>query len=117
MAEKLLEIENYMLFYETDEAVVYAVNGLDLTINKGETLGLVGETGAGKTTTALSIMKLLPFKTGFIKNGKITLGDIDITNATEQDMRLLRGKYYFNDISRSYDKSQSYFNCWISNAK
>ncbi|HHY14095.1 MAG TPA: ABC transporter ATP-binding protein [Thermoanaerobacterales bacterium] len=91
MAEKLLEIENLHVVYETDEAVVYAVNGLDLTINKGETLGLVGETGAGKTTTALSIMKLLPFKTGFIKNGKITLGDIDITNATEQDMRLLRG--------------------------
>ena len=52
MAEKLLEIENLHVVYETDEAVVYAVNGLNLTINKGETLGLVGETGAGKTTAA-----------------------------------------------------------------
>ncbi|HHY09294.1 MAG TPA: ABC transporter ATP-binding protein [Firmicutes bacterium] len=91
MAEKLLEIKDLEVVYETDEAVVSAINGLNLVMHKGETLGLVGETGAGKTTTALSIMKLLPEKIGLIKKGKITLEDIDITAAREQDMRLLRG--------------------------
>lgn len=92
MSEKLLEIKNLNVIYETDDATVYAVNGLDLTVNKGETLGLVGETGAGKTTTALSIMKLLPDRIGFIKNGEISLDGIDIINATEDEMRSLRGE-------------------------
>ena len=92
MSEKLLEIKNLNVIYEIDDATVYAVNGLDLTVNKGETLGLVGETGAGKTTTALSIMKLLPDRIGFIKNGEISLDGIDIINATEDEMRSLRGE-------------------------
>lgn len=91
MADKLLEIKDLNVIYETDESTVYAVNGLNLTINEGETLGLVGETGAGKTTTALSIMKLLPEKIGLIKKGEIVLDGINVTNATEQDMRLIRG--------------------------
>lgn len=91
MAEKLLEVNDLKVIYKTDEATVHAVNGLDLSVNKGETLGLVGETGAGKTTTALSILRLLPDKIGLIENGSIELDDIDILNATEEDMRLLRG--------------------------
>ena len=91
MVERLLEIKDLNVVYETDEAVVHAVNNLNLVINKGETLGLVGETGAGKTTTALSIMRLLPDKTGIIKGGKIGLENINITKATKYDMRLLRG--------------------------
>ncbi len=91
MTEKLLEIKELSVVYKTDEETVYAVNDLSLTLNKGETLGLVGETGAGKTTTALSIMRLLPDRTGVITHGQITLGDFDITKATEADMRLIRG--------------------------
>ena len=56
MAEKLLEIKNLHVLYKTDEDDVYALNGVDLDLEKGETLGLVGETGAGKSTIALSIM-------------------------------------------------------------
>lgn len=70
MSEKLIEIKNLKVIYETDEEIVQAVNGINLTVNKGETLGLVGETGAGKTTLALSIMGLLPDKIGFIKEEK-----------------------------------------------
>ena len=91
MAEKLLKIDDLRVVYRTDEATVKAVNGLNLSIDKGETLGLVGETGAGKTTTALSILRLLPEKIGIIESGNIQLDGIDILKATEADMRLLRG--------------------------
>ena len=87
----LLRIENLSVIYSTDEDTIYAVNGADLSVKSGETLGLVGETGAGKTTTALAIMRLLPESTGFIKNGKITLGGTDITRATEHEMEAIRG--------------------------
>ena len=90
MAEKLFEITGLSVRYETDDATVYAVNDLYLSLNKGETLGLVGETGAGKTTTALSIMRLLPDKIGKITAGKIILDGVDILAATEADMRLIR---------------------------
>ena len=106
MSEKLLVINNLFVDYETDEETVHAINGLNLVINKGETLGLVGETGAGKSTTALSIMKLLPEKVGIIESGSIMLEDIDITNTTEADMRLLRG----NSISMIFQDPMTSLN-------
>lgn len=106
MAEKLLEINDLFVDYETDDASVKAINGLNLIINKGETLGLVGETGAGKTTAALSIMKLLPEKVGIIRRGNIKLENIDITKATESDMRLLRG----NSISMIFQDPMTSLN-------
>ena len=60
MEENILEVKDLYVDYETSEGVVYAVNGLNFSMKKGQILGLVGETGAGKTTTALSILKLLP---------------------------------------------------------
>lgn len=90
--EQLLEIKDLYVEYQTDDARVFAVNGINLKVGKGETLGLVGETGAGKTTTALSIMKLLPEKVGKIKGGTIILNGKDVTAASEADMRLLRGE-------------------------
>ena len=92
MEEQLLEIKDLYVEYIMDDARVFAVNGIDLSLNKGETLGLVGETGAGKTTTALSIMRLLPDKVGKITKGTITLNGRNVTEATEADMRLLRGE-------------------------
>ena len=92
MDERLLEIKDLYVEYITDDAQVFAVNGIDLSLNKGETLGLVGETGAGKTTTALSIMRLLPEKVGLIRKGTILLDGRNVTEATEADMRLLRGE-------------------------
>ena len=92
MEECLLEIKDLYVEYITDDSRVYAVNGIDLTLNRGETLGLVGETGAGKTTTALSIMKLLPDKVGKIKKGSIVLDGKEVTKLTDADMRLLRGE-------------------------
>ena len=73
MSEVLLKIKDLAVEYRTDEETVKAVNGISLEIAKGETLGLVGETGAGKTTTALSILRLLPDRTGHITSGSIEL--------------------------------------------
>ncbi|MCL2006532.1 MAG: ABC transporter ATP-binding protein [Treponema sp.] len=87
----ILEIKDLHVNYTTDEAVFYAVNGLNLAVRKGETLGLVGETGAGKTTTALSVLRLLPERVGKITKGEIYLDEINIHDAKEGDMRALRG--------------------------
>jgi peptide/nickel transport system ATP-binding protein len=92
MEEKLLEIKDLHVEYITDDARVFAVNGLNLDISRGETLGLVGETGAGKTTTALSVLKLLPERTGKITRGSIRLGDRDIIKSSEADMLQIRGE-------------------------
>ena len=92
MSDKFLSIENLRIEYVTEDEVVKAVNGINLSMNKGETLGLVGETGAGKTTTALAIMRLLPSRVGHIAEGSITLGGIDILAQSEPQMRKLRGE-------------------------
>ena len=89
--EHYLEIKNLHVEYHTDDNIVYAVNGVDLYVDKGETLGLVGETGAGKTTTALSIMRLLPERVGFITAGSIQVDGKEVTKAKEADMRIIRG--------------------------
>lgn len=88
----VLEIKNLYVTYETDEDTVHAINGLDLTIHTGEMIGLVGETGAGKTTTALSVLRLLPDRIGKIESGDIRLNGRDILKASEHEMRTLRGE-------------------------
>ncbi len=92
MDENILEIEDLVVHYETDDEVVEAVNNIHLTMKKGEILGLVGETGAGKTTTALSIMGLLPDKVGAIKQGKIKFEGEDLLKKSKREMRAVRGK-------------------------
>ena len=86
MSEKLLEIKNLKVQYKSGDIPVCAVNGVDLTLEKGETLGLVGETGAGKTTTALAILRLLP-------EGSITFDGKNLLEMPEEEMRtLIRGE-------------------------
>ncbi len=88
---ELLRIENLSVEYRTDEAVFHALNDISLEVRRGETLGLVGETGAGKTTLALSIMDLLPEKIGFVTAGKIYFNGENITRIPERQMQKLRG--------------------------
>ena len=91
MAENLLEIKNLIVHYETDEDVVEAVNNISLSIKAGEAIGLVGETGAGKTTIALSIMGLLPVPPSHVIQGSILMDGEDILKKSERAMRKLRG--------------------------
>lgn len=88
---KILEINDLQVVYQTDLSTVYAVNGVTLSINKGETLGLVGETGAGKTTLALSILRLLPDRTGRVIGGGISFKGSDLFSMSNQELRTVRG--------------------------
>jgi len=87
----LLDIKNLTVIYKTDLEIVEAVNDVDLRIKKGSTLGLVGETGAGKTTTALSILRLLPQLTGQIKHGEIFFDGKNLLDHDVRFMQTLRG--------------------------
>ncbi|ERT60116.1 peptide/nickel transport system ATP-binding protein [Peptoniphilus koenoeneniae] len=89
--ENILEIKGLEITYEVEEGTVRAVNNIDISLGKGKTLGLVGETGAGKTTTALAVLRLVPDPPGVIKNGEIFLEGKNIFNYTEKDMELIRG--------------------------
>lgn len=91
MKEIILDINNLSVIYKTDLETVNAINGIDLKVSKGKTLGLVGETGAGKTTTALSILRLLPSNTGKILNGSIKFDGIDLLDLSEKEMQQIRG--------------------------
>ena len=93
MNDNILEIKDLIVDYETDDGVVHAVNGMNLTLERGKSLGLVGETGAGKTTTALSILRLIPDPPGVIRSGSITLDGKDVLSLPVKEMRKLRGSY------------------------
>lgn len=88
----VLKIENLHVKYETDDATVYAVNGINLSLKRQQTLGLVGETGAGKTTTGLAVMRLIPNPPGIIEEGKIEVNDKDIMSLSLKELREIRGK-------------------------
>lgn len=91
MADKLLDIKDLSVIYNTEMATVYAVSGMTLSLDYGETLGLVGETGAGKTTTCLSVMRLLPEGIGEVTDGSVFLDGNDMLNLPEEKVRDLRG--------------------------
>ena len=87
-----VEINDLVVEFKTDEGIVHALNGMDLKVEHGKTLGLVGETGAGKTTTALSILRLVPSPPGKIVGGSVKLNGEDLFEKTEEEMRKIRGK-------------------------
>ena len=87
---KLLDIRNLEVIYKTDLETVYAVNSISFTLEKGKTLGIVGETGAGKTTTALAIMGLLPERTAQT-SGEIYFAGQELLKLPESEMRKIRG--------------------------
>ena len=92
MDHNLLEIKDLYVQYTADGRAVEAVNGITITVKKGDTLGLVGETGAGKTTTALAIMGLVPDPPGKVTSGEILLNGENLLQKSAKDMRTIRGK-------------------------
>ena len=87
-----LEVRNLTIHYETKQETVYAVNDVSFSMKKGETLGLVGETGAGKTTIARAILGILPVPPAVVKGGEILLNGNDVLKMSEKEMHGIRGK-------------------------
>jgi peptide/nickel transport system ATP-binding protein len=92
MAQRLLDVKNLKTYFFTDEGVVRAVDGVSLYIDQGETLGVVGESGCGKSVTALSIMKLIPQPPGRIVEGEILYNGLDLVTLPANKLRKIRGK-------------------------
>ena len=89
--KNVLEIKNLHVRFDTDDAKVYAVNGVNLSLKKQQTLGLVGETGAGKTTTVLSLLKLISCPPGVITDGEILVNGRNVMDMTEKELEMMRG--------------------------
>jgi len=92
MAKKTIEIKDLKTHFFTRRGVVKAVDGVNFSINAGETMGLVGESGSGKSITCLSILKLVPQPAGRIVGGQVFLNGEDLIPKTEKEMRQIRGK-------------------------
>ncbi|MDR0518472.1 MAG: ABC transporter ATP-binding protein [Clostridiales Family XIII bacterium] len=101
----LLEIKDLVIRFDTEDGSVHAVNGIDLHIGSGETLGLVGETGAGKTTTALGILRLVP-DSGKICAGSISYKNVDILKMSDKNILDIRG----NEISMIFQDPMTALN-------
>jgi oligopeptide/dipeptide ABC transporter ATP-binding protein len=92
MGESLLKVENLKTWFDTADGQVHAVDGIDLTVGSGETVALLGESGCGKSMTALSLLRLVPAPAGRIVGGKVWLGDTDLLRLPELHMRQVRGR-------------------------
>ncbi len=88
----LLKLENLNVTFDTSEGIIHAVNDVSLKIEKGEIVGLVGESGCGKSVTALSILRLLPIPPARVEGGTIFFDGIDLLKIPEKEMRSLRGR-------------------------
>ncbi|MBD9227793.1 MAG: ABC transporter ATP-binding protein, partial [Clostridiales bacterium] len=91
MSEKFLKVEDLVVEYRTGGKVVHAVNNVSFELERGKTLGLVGETGAGKTTIAKTILRVLPDAQAKVKSGKVILDGEDLLSLSEAAMRKVRG--------------------------
>lgn len=91
MSEKFLSIEDLIVEYTSDGKIVHAVNGVSLELKRGKTLGLVGETGAGKTTIAKSILRILPDRGARIRSGRVCLEDVNLLELSDGNMQKIRG--------------------------
>jgi len=104
--EKLLEVKNLVTVFHTDDGDVRAVDGVSFDIGRGEVVGLVGESGCGKSVTALSIMRLLPEPQGEIVQGEILFEGRDLLKLSGKEMRKVRG----NEISIIFQEPLSSLN-------
>lgn len=104
--EKLIELKNLKTYFYTEDGVAKAVDGVDFEIYPGETLGVVGESGCGKSVTSLSIMRLIPEPPGKIVEGEINFKGKDLTKLSQEEMRDIRG----NEISMIFQEPMTSLN-------
>jgi len=104
--KELLHIEDLRTYFFTDQGTVKAVDGIDLSVNTAQTIGLVGESGCGKSMTALSILGLVPSPPGRIVSGKILFEGADLLTLTEKDFLAIRG----NRISMVFQEPMTSLN-------
>ena len=102
----LLEVKNLKTYFDTDAGTVKAVDGVSFSIEPGKTLGIVGESGCGKSVTSLSIMRLLPAPVGRVAGGEITMNGKNLLDLSEPEMRKIRG----NDISMIFQEPMTSLN-------
>lgn len=103
---KLLEVKNLQTYFDSDDGVVKAVDGVDFSVNSGETIGIVGESGCGKSVTAMSILRLIPTPPGRIAGGEVLFDGKELTKAKTSEMRKIRG----NDISMIFQEPMTSLN-------
>ena len=106
MSDNLLEVRNLKTFFNTEDGVLKAVNDVSFKVKKGETVCIVGESGCGKSMTAMSIMGLVPKDNGFYDGGEILFEGKDILNSSEDNLRKIRGK----DIAMIFQEPMSSLN-------
>jgi oligopeptide/dipeptide ABC transporter ATP-binding protein len=106
MAEKLLSVRDLKTYFYTEDGVVPAVDGVSFDLERGGTLGIVGESGCGKSVTSLSIMRLIPSPPGKIVSGEILFEGQDLVNLSEPEMRKIRG----NEISMIFQEPMTSLN-------
>jgi peptide/nickel transport system ATP-binding protein len=105
-APSILNVEGLKTYFFTREGVVKAVDDVSFDLRRGETLGIVGESGCGKSVTALSILRLVPDPPGRIVGGKVVLEGTDLLKATERQMQAIRG----NDVSMIFQEPMTSLN-------
>jgi len=103
---RLLEVKDLRTYFYLDEGVAKAVDGVSFEVDKGETLGLVGESGCGKSVSALSIMRLIPDPPGRIAGGEILLNGKDVRALSDEKMRDIRG----NEVSMIFQEPMTSLN-------
>lgn len=106
MAERLLEVQDLRTYFYTEDGVVKAVDGISFSLDKGKTLGIVGESGCGKSVTSLSVMRLIASPPGKIVSGKILFEGKDLLEKSEKEMRSVRG----NDVSMIFQEPMTSLN-------
>ncbi|MEA1940379.1 MAG: ABC transporter ATP-binding protein [Candidatus Caldatribacteriota bacterium] len=106
MGDSLLQVKNLKTYFYTDDGVVKAVDGVDFTLKKGQTLGMVGESGCGKSVSALSVLRLIQNPPGKIVSGEIWFKGKDLLKKSEEEMRKIRG----NDISMIFQEPMTSLN-------
>jgi peptide/nickel transport system ATP-binding protein len=109
--EKILELKNLRTYYSTDNGTAKAVDGVSFSLGRNSTLGVVGESGCGKSVTALSVMRLVPMPPGYFAGGEILWKGTDLLKLSEEQMRKLRGDEIAMIFQEPMSSLNPVFNC------